>query len=195
MRVYRDELEPGRPRSGGDGPGGEGGSGRGAGSSGASTRAASSAESCTARRAGRRRRRLVAHVDPGAQQPVRPEEAPALGQDREDVRLGDVLERARARDEVDGRRGRPVARASQGARYRIPKRGSSSALDPRGRPRPRTGRRATRLSAARPFRRRRSVWLTSSSRTFGRMSTSTWRSTPSARYTSGIVRSQPAPNS
>ena len=44
---------------------------------------------------------MVAEVDPGAHEPLGAEQPPALAQDRHEVRGRDVLERVRARDEVD----------------------------------------------------------------------------------------------
>ena len=78
----------------------------------------------------------------------------------------------------------------------MPKRGSSSAVVATvGPPSGRSSRSASAASSlhSRPYSSSES--LTSAGRTTGRMSTSTCFGTPSAVKPSGIVRSQPAPNS
>ena len=51
--------------------------------------------------------RVVLHVDPEGEDAAGPQQPRRLAQDRRDVSRRDVLERVRARDEVDGRGGKP----------------------------------------------------------------------------------------
>lgn len=89
-----------------------------------------------------------------------------------------------------------IARASWGARYVMPKRFASSVTSAIGES---SGRRrrapSTRSSRPASVANRWMVSLTRSSPRFGLMSTTVWRSTPSAHMQIAPMRSQPAPNS